>query len=257
MKPIIYPYKLYSASAKVMARGLNVNRIKESGEFRNNFNRLIVNWGNPRQPRTFKYTRILNNPDKVDIAIDKLATYQKLKEKGVQVPEFTTDRATALDWLRRNRVVGRSLLRGSRGRGITVYERGDAAEPEGVAILKPEDKVWQRYVTKKYEYRVHVFKGKVIDTQIKRRRNGEDTSLIRNLENGYVFCRDGIGPDVARDAIAISAVSALGLDFGGVDVLFNEKKNAYYCLEINTAPGLEGTTIDRYADAIRGYCNER
>ena len=43
---------------------------------------------------------------------------------------------------------------------------------------------------------------------------------------------------------ATKAVAALGLDFGAVDVIYNEKYGRAYVLEVNTAPGLgEGIAI--------------
>jgi D-alanine-D-alanine ligase-like ATP-grasp enzyme len=50
--------------------------------------------------------------------------------------------------------------------------------------------------------------------------------------------------------IAIGSVNILGLNFGAVDVIYNEKENKYYVLEVNTAPGLSGTTLEKYVDAI-------
>jgi D-alanine-D-alanine ligase-like ATP-grasp enzyme len=37
------------------------------------------------------------------------------------------------------------------------------------------------------------------------------------------------------------------LDFGAVDIIYNAKRNECYVLEVNTAPGLEGTTVEKYA----------
>lgn len=81
---------------------------------------------------------------------------------------------------------------------------------------------------------------------------GSDASfLIRNHANGFVFCRDNIiEPSDLRD-VAIQAVTALGLDFGAVDVIWNEHYNKCYALEVNTAPGLEGTTLERYTNKIK------
>jgi glutathione synthase/RimK-type ligase-like ATP-grasp enzyme len=47
------------------------------------------------------------------------------------------------------------------------------------------------------------------------------------------------------------AVAALGLDFGGVDVIWNERRQMAYVLEVNTACGLEGQTVNDYAEAFR------
>ena len=62
-------------------------------------------------------------------------------------------------------------------------------------------------------------------------------------------------PDPVRDTIAVNAVKALGLDFGAVDIIYNEKENQYYVLEVNTAPGLEGTTLIKYAERFSKLWN--
>ena len=43
---------------------------------------------------------------------------------------------------------------------------------------------------------------------------------------------------------------AVGLKIGAVDIIWNELENKCYVLEINTAPGLEGTTLVKYTEAI-------
>ncbi|MNY63636.1 hypothetical protein D3C86_2006230 [compost metagenome] len=48
------------------------------------------------------------------------------------------------------------------------------------------------------------------------------------------------------------AVNAIGLTFGAVDVIWNEYRHQAYVLEVNTAPGLTGTTLEKYAEAFRG-----
>ena len=92
----------------------------------------------------------------------------------------------------------------------------------------------------------------MFDAQEKRRRSGVETnSKIRTEEHGWVFCRGNVQvPDDVK-LQAESAVSALGLDFGGVDVIWNEKEQQAYVLEVNTAPGLEGTTVTTYAAMIQ------
>jgi glutathione synthase/RimK-type ligase-like ATP-grasp enzyme len=50
---------------------------------------------------------------------------------------------------------------------------------------------------------------------------------------------------------AIRTVEILGLDFGAVDIIWNKKQDRYYVLEVNTAPGLEGETVVRYANAFK------
>lgn len=49
------------------------------------------------------------------------------------------------------------------------------------------------------------------------------------------------------------AVKACGLDFGAVDIIWNNHYQKAYVLEINTAPGLEGSSVDNYRKAFEGY----
>jgi glutathione synthase/RimK-type ligase-like ATP-grasp enzyme len=136
------------------------------------------------------------------------------------------------------------LLRGSEGRGIVV------AETAAQMVAAP---LYTKYVKKKREFRVHVLNGQVIDVQEKRRRrefDGERDTRIRNLANGYVFCRDGITVPPGLSDLAISATVALGYNLGAVDIAFNEHHNRLVVLEVNSTPGMEGTTLEKYATAI-------
>ena len=125
------------------------------------------------------------------------------------------------------------------------------AENAGELVNAP---LYTRYVPKQDEYRVHVFGGRVIAVQRKARRNDVENPnwRIRNHANGFVFAREGVVAPQQVIEQSIMAVAALGLDFGGVDVIFNRHRDTAYVLEINTACGLEGQTVNDYADAIRG-----
>lgn len=176
---------------------------------------------------------------------DKLTQFRRFHENNVSAPEFTTDHGVARGWVLGGDVaVCRTLLRGSEGRGIVV------AETEGQLVHAP---LYTKYVKKKKEFRVHVLNGQVIDVQEKRKRRehtDQRDTRIRNLANGYVFCREGlVEPPGLRD-LAIRATNALGYNLGAVDIAFNERNAALYVLEVNSTPGLEGTTLTNYANAI-------
>ena len=148
-------------------------------------------------------------------------------------------------------VFARTLLRASSGRGIVEML------PDHPDTHDTRAELYVRYVQKKHEYRIHVMDGNVIDTQRKalpRELEGrEDVNFrIRNLENGFIFTRnDGhVVPDVVCN-VAIAAVQALGLNFGAADVIYQERSRRAYVLEVNTAPGLQGTTVTKYAEALR------
>lgn len=184
---------------------------------------------------------------------DKLTQLTRFREHGVSCPDFTTDRNVAAQWLRDGTtVVCRTLLRGSEGRGIVVAERDDQL------VGAP---LYTKYLKKKKEFRVHVLNGEVIDVQEKRKRKeftDERDTRIRNTANGYVFCRDGLTEPAGLRDLALRAVQALGYSLGAVDVVYNERDNRCSVLEVNSTPGMEGTTLQSYANKIaEWYANQR
>lgn len=183
------------------------------------------------------------NPFEIRVGTDKLTQMRNFENAGVSHPDFTTDISVASDWLASGPVVCRAVLRGSEGRGITVAESVEQILPVPL---------YTKYFKKKKEFRVHVLNGSVIDVQEKRRRSGVDggDTRIRNLANGYVFCRDGVvEPEGLRD-LALRATNALNYSLGAVDIAWNEHHNQLVVFEVNANPGLQGTTLENYANAI-------
>ena len=89
---------------------------------------------------------------------------------------------------------------------------------------------------------------------MKRKRNGAlGGTGIRNHANGWVYARAEIAPPEELLSSAAKAVKLLGLDFGAVDIGHRVIDNKFFVFEVNTAPGLEGTTLDKYSKAIYNY----
>jgi RimK-like ATP-grasp domain len=241
----IRPYKRHSKSCKALRhsfgwRGFLVVDPEKTPRGRE----LVMNWGSTKEePRAV--CTWLNKPEFVKLAADKLLSFQKLLEKGVSVPEFSTDINKAKEWIADEYIVlCRKKLNGHSGQGIVV------AKTEAELVAAP---LYVRYYRKESEFRVHVFKGQVIDYVQKKKRDGvadtEFNKYIRSYNNGWVFCRDDI-EDIAKvKEEAIKAVAALSLDFGAVDIIWTKKKKAIV-LEVNTAPALEGTTIEKYKAVV-------
>lgn len=178
---------------------------------------------------------------------DKLTQFRKFKDADVSCPEFCTDIDTARGWASDTVVMCRTLLRSSEGRGIVVAENPDQV------VSAP---LYTRYVKKKKEFRVHVLNGQVIDVQEKRKRRDftdQRDNRIRNLANGYVFCREGMVIPAGLQELAVRATNALGYNLGAVDAAFNEHHGALYVLEVNATPGMQGTTLENYATAIANW----
>jgi hypothetical protein len=140
----------------------------------------------------------------------------------------------------------RTLTRASCGRGIVVAENRDDVVPAGL---------YTKGIKCKREYRIHMFDGEVIDlvAKCKRHEDEESNPYIRNHNHGWIFARDAVRiPDSITEKlhdIGKKTMQSLSMDFGAIDVVRDTEDNVFV-LEVNSAPGMEGTTIERYVNAI-------
>lgn len=241
----LFPYKIGSLSAKRLARTLGILRV--SAGYNAKRSDTIINWGSSNPPHFRWMEQDLNKPNSIQLACDKLTTFHILYENGFKdIPNFTTEIQDAKDWVESGKTVYcRTTTTGHSGRGIIIANNYNEIVNAPLYTVKTKHKD---------EYRVHVFKGKVLDVQKKKKRKGNTISSgIRNASNGWVYCRDDISIPDSLQSIAIEAVRLLGLDFGAVDIGHRVIDNKYFVFEVNTAPGLEGLTLDRYAKAIYNY----
>lgn len=238
---IILPYKMRSSSGRalkgaLLAEGIRCFRKRQTDAFKTRDSDLLIYLGGTTIiPNT--RGRILNTNR--SLAQNKLRAFQALE--GLSVVPWTTDKYVAAEW---DKCVVRHSLNGHSGDGIEIVDKGQPI---------PNAPLYTKYVKKTYECRIHVFNGSVIDAQIKKRRaDAEETNnLVRNIHTGWVYCREGFEAPEAGKQLAIQACAALGLDFGAVDLIYNQHYNQFYILEVNTAPGLEGTTLANYVKAIK------
>lgn len=255
----MFSYTNASQGADELKNAMGIPRIRhDKSKFVGSAGKTILNWGAGSDrlinPEILK-CRIINHPSRVDIAVDKLKSFQAFRDANVSHPEFTNSRATAVQWLEAGDMVfARTQLRASSGRGIVIMD------PEHQDTWETNAQLYVKYMKKKHEYRVHVVNGQVIDTQRKALRaehkgDADVNYKIRNLANGFVFVRNDANgephqvPQCVLDT-GRQAVLALGLDFGAADVLYNQSENRAYAIEVNTAPGLQGQTVTSYATAL-------
>lgn len=106
---------------------------------------------------------------------------------------------------------------------------------------------YTRKMTFTREVRIHIFKGKSIHAGLKIAQPNAHP-WIRSYDTGwrisYAHARDIAD---SRRELAKQAMEALGLDFGAVDIGVIKGDNALV-LEVNTAPGIEGETLEAYVD---------
>ena len=244
----IWAYKNSSGGAKALSEALGIKRIKHEGSrYRPKVGDKIINWGSSQVPEYLLKAIVFNKPEAVGIASNKLLAFKELDKAGISIPVATTDKEKAKELFEGKDVVCRHKLTGHSGEGIEII---------GKREWIPDSKLYVEYIPKTQEYRVHVVKEQIVDIQRKARDKGvpdeEVNWKVRNHKNGFVYAREG-GIELPEHTkyMCIKAVASLGLDFGAVDLVYNEKRDRYYVLEVNTAPGLFGTTLERYVEAFK------
>lgn len=240
-----------SSGAQRLARALIIKKLNTDTTWQPQRGDTIINWGCARE--RFEDGVYINKPEDVARAGSKRRSFGRMRRAHIQIPEFTTTSQVAQQWLAEgHKVIARTVDQGHGGRGMVMLNEHD------ILIDGP---LFVKYISKKYEYRVHVANNRAIDTQMKRRRNGlerEDVNYqIRVASNGWVYCRGGVAaPQQVLDQ-ALLAVQALRLDFGAVDIGYTVRTERATVYEVNTAPGIEGLTVNLYADNLRRIINER
>lgn len=238
-----------SNGATALAQELGIKKAKTTGKLLSPYTTLI-NWGNTQLPDRFRNCITINKPEDIRTVSNKLAFFNIMfnyDEPDNITPWYCDDIQDAKDYMReyKCKMVCRKTLNGHSGIGIVIADSSDKLVPAPLYV---------EYIPKKDEYRVHIFNGQIIDIQRKARRKdvANPNWLVRNLEGGFVYTRTDLRVPVPVTDVATKCMERLGgLDFGACDVVYNEKQNKAYVLEVNSAPGLEGTTIKNYADAFR------
>jgi Glutathione synthase/Ribosomal protein S6 modification enzyme (glutaminyl transferase) len=217
---------------------------------------LIVNWGGTSAVGGVGVgTKVLNNPEVVSVARNKLATFTKLREAGfTNLPDFWTIPPT--DEQRGKSIILQRTVDGQSGSGIKIKRPGEALTAAPMYV---------RYVPKLQELRIHVMNGKAIAVQQKRKVDGreqsDDEALIRSHHNGWIFAVNDINHEAAEAAkpVAIEACRILGMDFGAVDIIIPKSKTPKppVFLEVNTRPGLESPTVlGAYTNELKSMAGE-
>lgn len=249
---------LNQAFAEVV--GVTPRMIKlENSIFRGRPADVIINYGNRSAPAAiFGQANVLNPQSSLNNAANKLTALGLMQNAGVSVIPFTANRAVAQGWVANGDVVySRATLNGHSGEGIDVHSRDE----EGGVPELPRTPLYTKAITgQRREWRVHVFKGVITYVQVKRRANGyQDNSNyredVRNHHTGWIYATENINPTDAVLRNAVNAVVALGLDFGAVDII--SQRSDAYVLEVNTAPGLTGTTLEVFTRNVVEYVNAR
>ena len=243
MKLYIYPYSSGSESAKLLAERLGAKRIRlQNSEYVHKEGNLVINWGNSNCPHP-----CLNSPSTLRETVDKLSCFRLLTRLGLDhyLPRYWTNPSDIPSGA--FPVYCRTTTTGCDGAGIVVAEGRDSLVPASLYTAR---------IPTGTEYRVTYFKGYgVTDIQTKLPRAGvEPDPYIKTYDNGWGFQRKPV-VDITRDILTNAVeevIEATGLDFAGFDIVVTTD-NRVYLLEINSAMGLEGDALEKFAQAVEWY----
>ncbi len=192
---------------------------------------------------------------------NKLQQLQKLQEAGIRVPRFVPARQlgairVAAGFFQAN-VNGLKLL----GRRLAHHDGNDLAVIENIERApEAEYDFFTAFIPQAAEYRTWVWRGRVLGTYLKVAKDAASKAkLARTFRNGWEMkWMDTQSVNLAIHQASIAPVKALGLHFGGVDILQSQDGN-FYVLEVNTAPGANGiksTALNNLADKIAEWVED-
>ena len=250
-RTIIYPYKMNSDSAQLLKQAVGGLCVYPDGKYQPKEGDVIINWGCSKEPIWAEKAKVLGLPvlnhwQGIAKSVSKIRSLYHFEKNGVPHPPWTLLEEEARDWVveEGRTVFARHRIKGHLGEGITVIQKAEDFVP---------CRLYTTFVPGMREFRIHVFKKLVISIQEKRKKNGvEANPFIRAEANGYVFCLKDVPCTPNMEEAAIKAVSALGLDFGGVDLLWEPDMDMVWVLEVNSAPGIVSNYgLEQYATQIK------
>jgi len=189
--------------------------------------------------------------------VSKIKQYEFFKTELIPHPEWTTSLGSAMHYLINGewkKLVARRRIKSQTGNGTMIFT--DAYLMEKEDELNPF-KVFTKYIPKKREFRVNIFKDTIVNIREKVRKAGA-TGLteIRSQSNGYTTVKLQSPAPAGIEELALRASKVSSSDFKGVDIGYNQLKNLLFVLEVNSGPSIEGSSVKEYAQAITEFVKE-
>lgn len=237
-----------------IAQYLNAKRIKYNGsQYRYRSSHRIVNWGRSDPAH---YPISINQPEAVRNAVHKRLTWDLLANRGITTVSYTDDPGVAEAWLESGiHVYRRETTSSFGGRGIRVLHDCEDLRQGSSGDLPCE--LYTKGIPIHREFRVIVVDGTAVLVKEKKKRRGTEPDPFIRSHGDWVFCLNDLRPyPAAITENSVRAVQTLGLDFGGVDVIL-DPNGITHVLEVNSAPGLNGSAVGLVAEALVGAIGRR
>lgn len=217
---------------------------------------IIINWGVSIWPQSWiinDETIWINAPFAVGYSSNKIHMLQGFDTYDVPTVYWEIHKESVV-WP--GDTIVRHQIKGHSGDGIEIINEGDNL---------PDAPLYTKLEKFEVEQRYFVVGNRVVDVvQKKRMGKAKREALgiklhptIKSRKHGWIFAHNDIIPPT-QECInaAINAMEAVGLNFGVVDIAFNDSSNPVV-IETNSAPGLRSkTTITKLANALRSYIED-
>lgn len=239
----IFPWSMHSEPAEKLRNVLSnkldykVFKVFANKGFEPRPGQAILDWGRSDIPKWDRPDlNWLNHPDKVRNAVDKLRSFARFEHYGVNCVPFTRHYQKAAFWLETDKwVVCRQDTSGYDGKGLFLAKTPNQLVPAPL---------YTQFIQSTREFRAYIFRGEGID--LLEKKDGSNP-YIRTDGNDWSYQRTSHWP-AEWEVEARKAVKACGLDFGGVDMLWDGHK--WWVLEVNTAPDIAYLTVEKFANGV-------
>lgn len=246
MNAYLYYAKGMKPTGRDLARRLG---IKFGRRLNAHMDEFVIFWG-AEADVDFPENRSLNRPEITRGLHNKLNALKKMRDGKVAVPRFTDNVRVASTELTTPFMARTAHHSG--GQGFFIIQN----DPSMQQAVRGRAAYFQQLVDIKDEYRLHVFKDRIIRAAKKYEDpdpNVASDPIIRSHQKGWllqIVQVSAVPKSVKQEAR--KAIAALGLDFGAVDACMDKKKKAWV-FEVNTAPGMEGITLDRWTEVLAAH----
>ena len=189
----------------------------------------------------------INGSDAIDNVKDKLYTMQILSQNNIPHPKtMLVKNPIDSSYVERNigfPIVVKSLS-GTHGKGVYLSEKKSNFEQLVEMMEQFNDRfniILQEFVSDSFgrDLRIIVVGGKVIGAM---KRESKDGDFRANITRGGDAKPAEL--DEQMEYLALESTKLLGLDIGGVDVLYDN--DGYKICEVNSCPGFYG--MEKYTD---------
>lgn len=213
-------------------------------------NAIIIRWGTYCPIETDKNSIVYNQAENLKNCNDKAKARVIMGKAGINTPHTQLISDFLVNPMLHYPLIARPS---HHGRGLHAWICNNKEEVRNTLNTKIKGYYVSEIFNKDQEFRVHCFMGKALAVMQKPRPT--DNKIVWNrAQNDAPF--ENINWDNWDKAVvleSLKAITALGLDFGGVDVMRNSQTGEVSICEVNTAPTLNSSpyVCTRWSQAFK------